>query len=357
MVKNNGRNVLVESAVLEALKCIDEILAGAVPPLPPPAHRRAVDTLVRERKGSVRLATLYFLFYWMLEPTWNRRDIPVGTRGKYGDKLIAEQLNSRGITLHDNVTAFGENLGWKGNVRQFDLSTDNRFKIFLELGQLTEAEVKAVAGYFAGLFAHSRVVIAALPDVDRNVLTFARAKLLLHRLMGIASEGHIQQFLVSALLKVHRQRHGYEIKTHHPHAPDKFDDTAGDIEEFFEEQLVRAYEVTVRDDWQNRISNFRAKMDRFNLSKYVIIAIDIANSPQWQEPAEALKRLEPYGRDIAVVDIGEFVNVFTAELTALELRQAINITYEYLNSKKLCGRPEIIDNYRQTVDEWLDQVT
>ena len=98
-------------------------------------------------------------------------------------------------------------------------------------------------------------------------------------------------------------------------------------------------------------------MDRFGLSKYVIIAGNIANSPEWQEPAEALKRLEPYGRDIAVVDINEFLNVFAAELTAAELKQAVNIAYEYLGSRKLCGRPEIIEKYLIVVDEWLDRMT
>ena len=145
---------------------------------------------------------------------------------------------------------------------------------------------------------------------------FARAKSLLHQLIATSSEGHIQQFLIAALLRVHRLRVGAEITTHHPHAADTYDDTAGDIEERLGGDVLRAYEVTVRDDWENRISVFKSKMDKFHLSKYVIIASEINGDPQWGEPAGLLVSLEPCGRDIAVVDILDFVNVFASELTA-----------------------------------------
>lgn len=355
--KRERRNHLVERAVRAALDRIDQLMNGGTIEMPRPEHRRQVDRLIAKRSNSVRLATLYLLFYWLEDPAWNRRDVPVGTRGKYGDKLFAEELNKRGITLHGNITAYGENLGWKGNVRQFDLATDERFDIFSKLGALCPDEVRKVSDYLASLFAQSRVVIAPLPGVGRDVLTFARAKLLLHKLIGTPSEGHIQQFLVAALLYVHRERHGYDVKTHHPHASDKFDQSAGDIEEFFEGRLVRAYEVTVRDDWQNRISNFKDKMDEFGLGKYIIIAPNVLKSREWSEPANVLTKLEPYGRDIAVIDILEFANVFAAELNARELRAAVNKAYDFLLNNKLCGRPEIIQRYRDVVDEWLDLTT
>ena len=96
------------------------------------------------------------------------------------------------------------------------------------------------------------------------------------------------------------------------------------------------------------------KMDEFNLSKYVIIASDISNDPEWGEPAEMLMKLEPYGWDIAVVDINEFMNVFAAELSAKELRNAINKTHEVLMNDKLCCRPEIIEKYANEVSNSLD---
>ncbi len=107
--------------------------------------------------------------------------------------------------------------------------------------------------------------------------------------------GHIQQFLIAALLHEYRRRYSIEITTHHPHAADKFDETAGDIEERRDGQLGRAYEVTVRDDWKNRISNFKKKMDRFGLSKYIIIAAGINTDSEWKEQATMALKLEPYG--------------------------------------------------------------
>ena len=351
----SNRNEKVEQTVDKVLSVVDDYLqVDLKAPLPQSSHRRAIDNMLASKGGSVRLATLFLLFYWTLVPDWNKRDIPVGIRGKYGDKRLAEELKRRNITLHDNITAFGENLGWKGNVRAFDLASDQRFSAIADLGALSVKEVEKVARYLAKRFAESQVILNALPDVGDEILTFARARALLSQLVALPSEGHIQQFLVAALLEAHREPHGYEIRTHHPHASDKYDATAGDIEEFYEGHLRRAYEVTVRPDWKNRISNFKNKMDEFNLSKYVIIASDISNDPEWGEPAEMLMKLEPYGRDIAVVDINEFMNVFAAELSAKELRNAINKTHEVLMNDKLCGRPEIIEKYANEVSNSLD---
>jgi hypothetical protein len=69
-----------------------------------------------------------------------------------------------------------------------------------------------------------------------------------------------------------------------------------------------------------------------------------------------LRFLEPYDRDIAVVDITEFITVFSAELSAVELREAVNKTYAFIANPKLCGRSDIMDKYKQGVEEWLDSV-
>src|SRR5262249_43247272 len=159
---------------------------------------------------------------------------------QYGDKLLSEQLTQRHITLHDNITAFAENLGWKGNVRNVNLSRDPRFNEFLAaVADADPNERRRIADYLAARFAESRRDSAPLPPIGSDVLTFARAKALFYRLLDIQSEGHIQQFLIAALLHELRRRHTIEVVTHHPHAADRFDDTAGDIEERHEGRLVR----------------------------------------------------------------------------------------------------------------------
>ena len=125
-----ARNTQVEKAVNVALARIDEMISGAEPALPAPLNRHACDKQLKHRAGSVRLASLFFSFYATEEKEWDCESVPTGIRGKYGDKLLAEQLTQRNVTLHDAVTAFGENLGWKGNVANVRLSADPRFSEF-----------------------------------------------------------------------------------------------------------------------------------------------------------------------------------------------------------------------------------
>ena len=354
-----SRNMAVERAVRAALTSIDEYKAGKKPnALPRPENRKYLDEVLNApRKASVKAATLFLLFYWLETSDWDRVRVPRGVRGRYGDKLLGNELTLRGVQLHGETTAFGENLGWKGNVREFNLASDPRFSMFREIGEVDDVEKYRLAEYCASRFADSAVPVQTLPRVPDNVLTFARAKILLHNLLNTPSEGHIPQFLVAALLFIHRRRHGYEIITHHPHAADRYDRTAGDIEEHYNGQIRRAYEVTVRDDWQNRLSDFRKKMDSAGLPKYVIIASNINSSVEWAEPARALARLDPIGRDIAVIDILDFLHVFAAELTAEELREAVNKAYDFIRNPKLCGRSDVQDSYNRVVRDWLDSIS
>jgi len=350
------RNPHVEAAVTAAVGRIDTVLADDTlrTPLPSKSQRRACEDQL-SRSGSIRLASLFLAFYALEDSTWDFRSVPTGVRGKYGDKLLSEELSRRHITLHDAIVAFGENLGWKGNVREFDLSTDPRFEKFCgSLEAASPTERATMASYLAARFAESRREAPPLPAVGDDVLTFARSRVLFSRLLALSTEGHVQQFIVSAMLRTARAPFGIEVRTHHPHAADKFDRTAGDIEEFYQSQLLRAYEVTVRADWKTRLSSFRSKMDRFGLHKYVIIASSVNEDEDLRVPADLLAFLAPLERDIAVVDIEDFINVFAAQMSARQLREAVNLTYEYLVTPALCGRVEFQEAYVAEVNEWLD---
>ena len=63
---------------------------------------------------------------------------------------------------------------------------------------------------------------------------------------------------------------------------------------------MRAYEVTVRPDWKNRVGDFRKKMDTANLRKYTIIASGVNCDHDLAEPADMIRFLAPYGRDIVM---------------------------------------------------------
>jgi hypothetical protein len=354
---SGGRNESVGKAVQAALSRIDDFIGGSQLSLPAAKYRRACDELLNNQRPSIKTAVLFLLFYWLESPDWDLKNVPIGIRGKYGDKLLSEQLTNRSITLHQRIVAFGENLGWKGNVREFNLHTDPRFSAYLSaILDAAPSQRKKIADYIAYKFAESKSEAAPLPPIGPEVLSFARAKSLFYTLLSLHTEGHVQQFLIAALLSEFRKRYGSDIHTHHPHAADRFDETAGDIEEFRESQLVAAYEVTVRSDWENRINNFRDKMDRYHLSKYVIIAANVNSNGRWAVPANLALALEPYGRDIAVVDIQDVVNFLAADLSANELRASVNKCYEYLSDRKLSGRNDFMRAYQSAVSEWLDGV-
>ncbi len=354
----NGRNTQVELAVTAALSRIDAFIEGErLARVLPAAVRAVLDRQLGHSSNSVRLASLFFVFYAVTDPNWDCNSIPTGLRGQWGDKRLANDLNRRSITLHNSITAFGENLGWKGNVTAARLQGDNRFaELSMLLAELSPEDRSASAEYMASRFAESRRVVSPLPPVGADVLTYVRARELLSALISIPSEGNVQQFVIAGLLHIHRRRFGHEVRTHHVHASDRFDGTYGDIEEYRDGKLIAAYEVTVRPDWKNRFSDFRKKMDEAGLSKYVIIASGINSDHQLAAPADMLRFVEPYGRDIAIIDILDVVHVFAAELTAEELRDAVNQTHAYLTSPSLCGRADIIDKYTGAVDVWLDSV-
>ncbi|MEF2231930.1 MAG: hypothetical protein V3571_13445 [Pseudodesulfovibrio sp.] len=349
------RNTRVEEAVQLVLGDLDNAIAENPLNYPSTEARRKCDDALSHRSGSVRLASIFLTAYSVIDTGWDFKSIPIGIRGQYGDKLLSENFNRRNVTIHKSITAFGENLGWKGNVTRFDLSTDERFSSLVAYLANASAETRRkMVSYFAATSAISVFVPQALPAVSPDVLTFARAKNLFNMLLKLRTEGHVQQFLIAALLKIHRDRHGLEVRTHHPHASDTFDETAGDIEEFHAGELNAAYEVTVRPDWKNRISDFRAKMDNYGLTKYVIIASDVNSDDKLSSPEELLRFVEPIGRDIAIVDIIDFVAVFLAELSAKEIRDSVNACYTMLMNCDLCGRSDFIQAYRGVVDAWLD---
>ncbi len=151
-----------------------------------------------------------------------------------------------------------------------------------------------------------------------------------------------------------RRRFGHRISTHHPHASDRFDGTKGDIEEFRDDELIAAYEVTLRDDWKNRLADFGKKVRDANLPKYVIFAADV-RSDRELSPADRL--IEFVGKlpfDLAVVDIRDFFSVFCAELYRDEIGLAFNRAYQMLADPRLSGREDLLVKYRSTASEWLE---
>src|SRR5262249_46378676 len=125
------RNVNVERAVTMALERIDYFLAEGELNLPEPKNRRACDNLINNQSASTITACLFLTFYKLIDPTYNFARQPVGARGKHGDKWFCEELSKRSVTLHNNIKAYFENIGSKGEVKNFNPARDSRYKDYL----------------------------------------------------------------------------------------------------------------------------------------------------------------------------------------------------------------------------------
>lgn len=350
------RNVSVEKSVDLLLDLVDKLVDGRTLGAPAKAATRALfDDQVALHGGSVRLACAFLTAYSLVDQQWDHQSVPTGVRGTYGDKKLATSLTFRHVTFHKNITAFGENLGWKGAVKQFNLSQDARFSTYLSgLRSLNAEEKKRLLHHVAWRIATSRVVPQALPPLPGSYLSYARSLSLCESLLAVPSEGHIQQFLVAAFLETHRKRFGHRVETHHPHASDKFDGTKGDIEEFRDYELVAAYEVTVRSDWKNRLSDFASKVRDAKLPKYVIFAAGVRGDSELSPATKLIEFVQDLPFDLAVVDIRDFFSVFCAELQKEEIGAALNRAYELLSDPRLSGREDILVKYRDVTSAWLE---
>lgn len=224
-----------------------------------------------------------------------------------------------------------------------------------KLSELSEPAKRELLNHIVWQLHASRVFPQALPPLPPSDLTYARSLSLCESLIAIPSEGHIQQFLVAAFLEVHRKRFGHRVSTHHPHASDKFDGTKGDIEEFRDYELVAAYEVTMRNDWKNRLADFGKKVREAKLPKYIIIASDVRNDPELSPATRLVEFSKRLTFDLAVIDIHDFFSVFCAELYRDEISSAFNRTYQLFSDPRLSGREDILAKYREAASGWIER--
>ena len=100
-----GRNFHVERTVDGILAKIDAFIEGKkLIGLPSPKARAAMDAQLTHSSNSVRLASLFLVFYSTVDTNWDCNSIPTGIRGQWGDKRLANALSLRNITLHNAIT-------------------------------------------------------------------------------------------------------------------------------------------------------------------------------------------------------------------------------------------------------------
>jgi hypothetical protein len=154
------RNLNVERTVELALERIDYFLDGGVVRLPSPVSRHACDRLLKEQSASVITGCLFLTFYRIVDPTFDFTRQPVGSRGKFGDKRLCEELSKRNLTLHKNIVSPFENIGSKGGVETFSFAEDGRYKDYIAvIVRLPPSELEKVADYLADKYAESQQLI------------------------------------------------------------------------------------------------------------------------------------------------------------------------------------------------------
>jgi hypothetical protein len=253
------------------------------------------------------------------------------------------------LTLHERVTAPGQNIGAKGQQEAFDLFGRPRVGEILRYLASHPDEVSPALDYLAWRFKRSYEASVAPPSLADIVFNFVHCVKLSEQLIAEVSGGHFPQLLIAALLKaLHEQNWtGLSVSTHHAHASDYYTGTAGDIDITDDSgTIVEAFEVTARPDWKNRTPDFPKKMQRHNLSRFTILCLK-NNDPELNSPEALEAYVSPLGYDVAVVDIKSFAEALFALLTHESRTKAFTYFLDYVEDRKICGVPALIDRARE----------
>jgi hypothetical protein len=340
-------------AVQRALGEVREVNArGDAPSIGSEVKRLLDAVLDRTIPASDKPALLFLLAYKAENPNWILSKVPTGWRP--ADKVLCTALTEMNLTLHGNITAYGENMGIKGDAAGYNLFGRKRLGDALKYLEAHPPDVLPALRYVAWRFRRSYrapVKIAALSPKD---LTYTRALAKAAKLVVEESGGHFPQFLVAGLLRAFHLQWGTgrDVATHHPHAADTSDRFAGDIEEVDEDgQVLDAYEVTVRPDWKNRRPDLLKKMRKFSLSRYTVVCLIQPQDPDLSSPAARHRYMAPLGQDIAVVDIRAFVESLLTTLTRENRAAAFRYLEEYIQDRDLCGIPDLVDKLKRILEE------
>ncbi len=329
-------------AVAKALAAIDGI--GSRSTTLPPRLAQAVDQVL-DAKGSAsnKAALLFLVAYKVVDPAWSLRRVPTGWRPC--DKHLCAGLTERGLTLHANIVAYGENMGIKGAADRYDLFDRPKLGDALKAIEGAAGSAAQVLSYVAARFKQSYRAMPKAQDLDDAALTFTRSLKVAHAVLAEETNGHFPQLLVAALRHVMAARDGTgrTIRTHHPNASDSSDKVAGDVEELDPSgKVVEAFEVTVRPDWKNRKPDLKKKLQAFGLDRYHVLCVKDGD-PQLDDPEELYDYMLPLGIDVSVVDLRAFVEVCLMELSRDQRRLVFEKLFEYVRDPDLCAVPDYVD--------------
>lgn len=305
--------------------------------------RSKIDFLLNHKTNSDKPALLFLLAYQKVRPSWDMRRVPPSWRP--GDKKLCTELTEMSLTLHGNITSYGENMGIKGDASGYDFF-ERRPNLGAVLREVDDNPSSLDGGlaYLAYRFKKSYKKLEIHLEENSSGFVFCNMMKLIDDLLRVPSNGHFPQFLIASLLEAlyEQLRVDYRVITHHPNASDKSDNCAGDVEVFSDGNLNEAYEVTVRPDWANRTQDLLKKMAKFQLKQYTVLCVARDNIDLTSTDGQK-KLFGKLGQDIAVVDLHSFCYTLNGMLSLRGRQRCTEILREYLLNKKLCGVPALIE--------------
>lgn len=339
---------LPSEAVENLLAKIDAVSAEDAQPELSSDLKPLLDAILnRPRAASDKVVLLFMLGVKAARPNWHLSRLPQGWRPH--DEVLSAGLSSKHLTLHENVTAPGQNIGAKGQQETFDLFGRPRLGDALRFLEEHPEQVAAALDYAVWRFQRSYRAAVAPPSLGDITFSFHRCLEICERLLAEVSGGQFAQLLVTALLRAFHEQHGtgLQVTTHHTYASDFYKGSAGDIDVADAAgQILDAFEVTGRPDWKNRMPDFPKKMERHNLSKFTILCPK-SDDPDLNTP-EALKAyVSPLGYDVAIVDTESFLETMFALLNHESRVKTFTYFLEYISDPYLCGNPSLIERAGQ----------
>lgn len=191
-------------------------------------------------------------------------------------------------------------------------------------------DVESLFFALAGAFAELELAFAELPALDVDAFSFVAMKALIERLRAKPSGGAFEQYLVAALLSeefalIHPS---WRVQTKPVGASDASSGMAGDVEVRHRQRLEYAVEVSA-NSWKDKVAQAGQTGRRTSNAQVTVLAP--AAGLHSEQLAEALGTAGvPAGVDVAVVDLGSFLDTTSSRLKPVSRAAAVRLVHRHL---------------------------
>lgn len=304
--------------------------------LPAAAPRPELDALVAKlasplrQVGGSRASAAAEVAYVLCAMAVLSNRVPKLDSRLPGDRAASEALSK--LLLRRNIPA---TLGalqsntYRGGYRARQ-ARDTSLADFVEWAERQDRTVEDFHALFERLgaeFASHASAAPALPLLFSGHFTFARTRILIERLLAHNSGGAYEQYLVAGLLTQEYQANGlrWSVGTKRVGASDAVSNSVGDVQVRHRQRLQHAIEVSA-SGWRGKVSQAITSTRESGLAQATVVADAADLSGEALEVATGADR----GVDVAVVDLGSYLDFVSARLRPDQRAEAVRLVYGYL---------------------------